>query len=467
MLVDCIKQRFPASGLLAISCQLKPQFIYFKTIKALAREVAFRICFVLADLFGFWRYPSRLDVSINRNKRLARINWFYKALNPVIRAEKGSGLQDYFLRHQQAGQAFIPKGFQTKHVARLSAVGDLMRATCLENSKDKLYSTVSDLIFGADISFANLESTVIQINNNEKGTHVWVTEDEYDAFKGHDNHQYTVFSTANNHILDGGTQGVESVHDMLNSDGFGFVGTNPTSECQREGLIIDSNGIRFGFLAATFAVNKAQYLKDRKYLVNVVPFNRAQEETDLSLLETQIEWCRSKGCDFIIASLHWGQEFEFFPRSYQIHIAHELVELGVDALFGHHSHTIQPYEVYQPRRDPDRKVPIFYSLGNLVSWSRDAYRCLSLVSQIGVVKGRINGSTKTLVSNLEAIPLLLVTHESEDKSYLQLHTLAELACSSTYSSTYECASEFISDAIPYADLVLGERWRDDNGIIHS
>jgi hypothetical protein len=54
---------------------------------------------------------------------------------------------------------------------------------------------------------------------------------------------------------------------------------------------------------------------------------------DLTLLEAQIAYCQQQGCDIIIASLHWGYEYEFFPRQHQVELAHALVEAGVDVVF--------------------------------------------------------------------------------------------------------------------------------------
>ncbi|KAF0192793.1 MAG: poly-gamma-glutamate synthesis protein (capsule biosynthesis protein) [Gammaproteobacteria bacterium] len=222
-----------------------------RAVRLALREVVIRVGLFLADRSGVWRYPFHRDIYNAPGDRLARLNWIYKSIHPVINAEKGSGLEGYFVRQRHPDAPLLPEGFQPERVVRLSAVGDLMRAHGLGNSQGKLYASVADRIFGADVSFANLESTVIDIDANARGLHVTVTRDEYEAYKGYADRQYTVFSTANNHILDGGVQGVSSVHDLLEADGFRYVGTNPTWERRRQGVIIESNGIRLGFVAAT------------------------------------------------------------------------------------------------------------------------------------------------------------------------------------------------------------------------
>ena len=59
----------------------------------------------------------------------------------------------------------------------------------------------------------------------------------------------------------------------------------------------------------------------------------------------------------LIITLHWGYERIILPSEKQIELAHQLIDLGVDLVIGHHPHIIQPYEVYKGKY-------IFYSLGN-------------------------------------------------------------------------------------------------------
>jgi poly-gamma-glutamate synthesis protein (capsule biosynthesis protein) len=66
--------------------------------------------------------------------------------------------------------------------------------------------------------------------------------------------------------------------------------------------------------------------------------------------------------DLVLVTIHWGVELDTQPRSYQVQEAHRMIDAGADAIFGHHSHRLQPMETYEGR-------PIFYGLGNFV-WPR-------------------------------------------------------------------------------------------------
>jgi poly-gamma-glutamate synthesis protein (capsule biosynthesis protein) len=234
------------------------------------------------------------------------------------------------------------------------------------------------------------------------------------------------------------------------------VGTNRSPKTQKKSLIITVNGVKFGLVAATYSVNNQPFPNGKNYLVNVVPFHRFQGKVDVSLLEEQLSFCRSQNCDFIILSLHWGLEFEFFPRQNQVDIAHQLIEYGADAIISHHTHNIQPYEFYQTRRDSYRKAPIFYGLGNLSSLWSAPYHALSLVTNFDVIKGRINGESKTLVAHVNAIPVIQMINDHKTAPHLQLEKLRELI----KSTCTECRSACINEASRYADLVFGKSWRN-------
>jgi len=339
-------------------------------------------------------------------------------------------------------------------------VGDLMNASGTENSEGKFYANVSDLIFGADVSIANLESTLTSSEVQEttftadETPTINATPEQYNALKGHDGRQYTFFHTANNHILDCGMEGFETTHDVIEADGFHYVGTNRKPEDYKKGRITTSNGIKFGFVAASYGLNCRPYPDGKEWLVNRVAFHKQKGKVDLSLLEEQIKWCQSEGCDFIVASLHWGLEHELYPHSEQLDTAHSLIESGADAILGHHTHNIQPYEFYQTQRDPDRIAPIIYGQGNLASIMSSPFNALSLIVNIEIVKGHHNGKEKTLIKDLTIIPVIQLEKKLGNKFYLQLHRLKDLL-----DWEDKELKSYTAKAARYADLALGRNWR--------
>jgi poly-gamma-glutamate synthesis protein (capsule biosynthesis protein) len=80
---------------------------------------------------------------------------------------------------------------------------------------------------------------------------------------------------------------------------------------------------------------------------------------------------RASGCDATIAIFHGGKEYETqsFGALPQARIA---AEAGADAVIVHHPHVPSPVHVYETR--DGRQVPVFVSVGNLVSNQGESYR---------------------------------------------------------------------------------------------
>jgi poly-gamma-glutamate capsule biosynthesis protein CapA/YwtB (metallophosphatase superfamily) len=70
-----------------------------------------------------------------------------------------------------------------------------------------------------------------------------------------------------------------------------------------------------------------------------------------------------KEADLVVVGIHWGVPSHWLSPSqgllaeYQRPLGHALVDAGADVVWGHHSHSLHPVEIYRGR-------PIFYSLGN-------------------------------------------------------------------------------------------------------
>jgi poly-gamma-glutamate synthesis protein (capsule biosynthesis protein) len=103
-----------------------------------------------------------------------------------------------------------------------------------------------------------------------------------------------------------------------------------------------------------------------------VPYS-LREDND-KLIE-EAKFLRQRCSGFLICSIHWGLEFLDYPAPEQIKLAHALIDVGVDVIFGHHSHVLQPVESY-------KNGLIFYSLGNFAFdlWPRSTK--LTTIAQV-------------------------------------------------------------------------------------
>ncbi|HRN56181.1 MAG TPA: CapA family protein [Agriterribacter sp.] len=357
-----------------------------------------------------------------------KIYWLYKTVYPIRRAWKNSGLEDLFACQANSLPA-IPENFSIQQELSLSAVGDLMIHPYLIHSGTALYEDVQELIFGKDIAMANLECCISAAKNEallmrkHTGPALSCDPQAFAVANNSGKRPYDLMSTACNHSLDLGMEGVLSTISALNEYGTACHGINFSSEDRFKAAIIEKKHFNIGVLCWTFGLNARKPPADKPWLINRLNLNDSPSQIDFSGIEKQIGCCRRHKAGFIIAQLHWGYEHEFYPRPRQVETAHHLAELGIDLIIGHHPHVVQPVEYYRTRRDTNRIVPIYYSLGNLVNPFSAGHLTRSHVAEIALAKGVINGEERTYIK--QATATAVVQQANTAQQILQLRRIPE------------------------------------------
>jgi len=399
---------------------------------------------------GRWHFNQ--DVPIDVTSTDFWSYWMYKSVTPIEHAEENSGIEERLEPFKRKNFALLPDDFEIESEVTLSACGDLMATAGLENSKDLLYELVADDIFGADIAYANLESTlttdeVIAIEFSSSDTpKINLTPQQYQTLTSHQGYKYQVLQLANNHILDCGDEGIQTTLSQLDEDGIDQVGVNESQQDSVKAKVIEHNGLKIGWVAHTFSVNLKPMPEDKPWRVNVTPFHM-ESDPNLDLIEQQILACRNEGCEFVIAAFHWGLEFEFYPHRNQLKWARHLANLGADLIIGHHPHVAQPIEIYNPPNDPDKSVPILYSLGNLTPVISHPASVLSLIAKLRLVTGRYQGQRCTRVADVDLLPVVLLA----ENSVLKLVPVDQI--NEKYNEEF---TEYFSEIKRYRNLLLGD-----------
>jgi poly-gamma-glutamate capsule biosynthesis protein CapA/YwtB (metallophosphatase superfamily) len=254
------------------------------------------------------------------------------------------------------------------------------------------YAAVAPLVSGADLAVANLEFPVDTTrpvgpppgttNFNGSPRHV-----EAIAAAGFD-----LLQTANNHLYDQGANGVANTWRLLRSRGLEPVGTAPTqAELERSPIVIrEIRGMRVGFVAYTFPPNRypgprgAPEWPPRDAPVFQLAFGDWEGEyraAGLDLFQRHVSLARSRRVDFLVALVHWGDEWHREPSSDQRLAAHDLVDAGFDLVVGGHSHVVNGAEVYRGRL-------IAYSLGDLNADFAPVETRAGALLEVRVVQGR-------------------------------------------------------------------------------
>ena len=160
-----------------------------------------------------------------------------------------------------------------------------------------------------------------------------------------------VVSLANNHALDYGRDALSDTFAVLNQAGILYAGAGDTAERAYELQVIEKNGKKFGFLAASRVVPQSNWKVEER----APGMLTAYDDTKLVQL---IENARSE-CDFLSVFLHWGVEYDAQPQDYQTKIATDCFDAGADVVIGTHTHCLQGASFINGK-------PVFYSLGNFV-----------------------------------------------------------------------------------------------------
>lgn len=218
------------------------------------------------------------------------------------------------------------------------------------------------------------------------------------------------FSTANNHSLDMGEEGLIETLEFLDSRGYPHVGTARSPEERDKVAMVEKGGVKTAFVSFTFGTNTSKIPEGKAYLVNSIRLNKPDE--DLSPLAAQVAAARAAGADFVIALLHWSLEFETYPATNIVAMGHRVAELGVDAIIGNHPHNVQPIEKYKfedKASGAAREVLIFYALGDLLSLHRTIPDSrLACLIRLRLSKGAVpGGAAEPRVTGLEALPVYL------------------------------------------------------------
>lgn len=201
-----------------------------------------------------------------------------------------------------------------------------------------------------------------------------------------------IVSTANNHSLDKGERGLIASLNYMDKIKLSHVGTYRSSNEQQTIKILTKNGIKVAYLSYTYGTNGIPIPKGKNYLVNLIDKNQMQQEIQQAKLIA----------DVIVMSIHWGNEYERFPTATQKELAQFLAKEGVDIIFGHHPHVLQPMEWI--KSENKRQCLVVYSLGNFLSGQNKDYKDIGGMATIKVTKNVDNNGTRINLTNPNFYP---------------------------------------------------------------
>ncbi|GAE31330.1 CapA family protein [Halalkalibacter hemicellulosilyticus] len=235
-------------------------------------------------------------------------------------------------------------------------------------------------------------------------------------------------SVANNHTLDRGLDLVYNSIDYYDEIGLGYVGAYRDQDDRDTDRIVDVDGISLGILAYTYGTNGIPVPEGHEYVVALI--DDEQMEEDVAALRDQV--------DILIVHMHWGAEYILEPNEDQLHQANLLAEAGVDIIFGHHPHVLQPIDVIE--QEDGHETTVFYSLGNFLSGQNFDYTDIGGIATIDVTKVTLDDELVSLKVHSPHIEPTVVMRE--EGSY-RVRELSEVGASPINGSTHDEMSEHV------------------------
>ena len=107
------------------------------------------------------------------------------------------------------------------------------------------------------------------------------------------------------------------------------------------------------------------FLESPAGTVAVIAADAVSKPLDMADLLASVAEIRAQA-DLLIVSLHWGVEYTGESTPMQRDQAKQLADAGVDVLWGHHPHVLQPAE-WVDSEDGKHRMLALYSLGNLLT----------------------------------------------------------------------------------------------------
>ncbi|MFB0959014.1 MAG: CapA family protein [Clostridiaceae bacterium] len=160
---------------------------------------------------------------------------------------------------------------------------------------------------------------------------------------------FTTVNLANNHLMDYGVAGLTETLDTFAKTETAAIGGGLNKFQSGQIHYEDYNGFVVATVGMTDVGYQWGYSTDHQAGAN---------KTRLTDVLPIVKEAR-KNADLVIVHSHWGVEYDSSPNPRQKEIGRALVNAGADIVVGHHSHTLQPVEIYKGK-------VIFYSLGNFV-----------------------------------------------------------------------------------------------------
>ncbi|MFJ6386385.1 CapA family protein [Streptomyces sp. NPDC091972] len=274
---------------------------------------------------------------------IARRRQVALALTALLAGGAACQAHDHGAPGRPAPAAAAPRGFTlvaSGDVLPHSSIIDRARFDAAGSGYDfrPMLAGIRPVVSGADLALCHME-TVYGANGDYTGYPVFKSPPEVAralAVTGYDG-----CSTASNHSLDDGAEGIRRTLDALDRAGVRHAGSARTEAEARTVTVLRAGPAKVAHLAYTYDTNGIPLPQGQPWAVNPMDENKILADARAA---------RKAGADVVVVSLHWGTEWQDAPDEQQLALARDLTAArtggrpDVDLILGTHAHVPQAYE---------------------------------------------------------------------------------------------------------------------------
>ncbi|UYM04468.1 CapA family protein [Solicola gregarius] len=211
-----------------------------------------------------------------------------------------------------------------------------------------MFASMRPVIGGADLAICHLETPVAPASGPFENYPVFSVPPQ--VLSGLKQTGYDLCTTASNHSVDKGFEGIARTIDAFRRNDLPWSGTAKNAAESRRTPLIDANGVQVAVLSYTFGTNGMPV--EKPWSVNLI---------DTDEIVADAAKAKDDGADLVMVALHDGKEYDEAPTEHQREVVDEITQSpDIDLVYGHHAHTSQPFDVVNG-------TWVAYGLGNFIA----------------------------------------------------------------------------------------------------
>ena len=219
---------------------------------------------------------------------------------------------------------------------------------------------------------------------------------------------------SNSTTVTNGILGLDATLQAIRNAGMMPVGaysSQQQAEAEQGFTLCDIGGIRVAIVGYTKGFDGLSLPQNSQWSVNLLYTDYAttyQQVAQDAILAT-LRNIQHQQPDLTVALLHWGSTYNDIISASQKKIEQLLLENGVDAIIGTHSHYVQ-----QIKYDPQAGTVVAYSLGDLFSGGETNGSHYSVLLELEVTRNNATGETK--ITGCDYVPIYTLTPERDGEA---------------------------------------------------